>query len=219
MSSSRSFTLVNHLDRVQRVLDAVQNDPELAALLATFNYDAAAIEHGRTLHEQVRSLQHARLRQHGEGSDAAVVVEEARRRAEDSYRMCVRVAKVALRHDRATLDGMGIKQFTKVGVATWIYDARRFYANVLSNPAVLQKLARFNISRERLEAARREVDDLEQAQHDREREQRHAQAATAARNEALEDLDRWMRDFVDIARMATAGRPELHAKLKVRGRS
>lgn len=212
-TTSRSQTFIVHLERAEHAIETVRTDPELALRMAGLGYDAPALDQGRLLCEQARERQRAQERGYGAKFDATTAVAEARIRAEASFKLMVQVARVALRGERGTLDTLGLGLGSKSTLLAWIDDARRFYTNALSNPEVLHKLTRFNITRELVEAGQRDVEQLDQARRAQERERVQAREATKARNEAVKALDAWLDDFLAIARAATEGRPELRKKL------
>jgi hypothetical protein len=217
--SSRSQSLLLRLDRAERTIETVRTDPELSPLMASFGYDTAALEQGRLLCERAREMQRVQERSYGAKYTATAAAAEARARAKASYKLLTEVARVTLRGERGAIDTLGLGPGTKTSLVAWIDHARRFYSNALSRPELLHRLTRFNITREQVEAGQRDVEQFDQARRAQERERVQAREATTARNAAVRDLDAWVDDFLGIAQAVTEGRPELRAKLGLRGRA
>ena len=120
---------------------------------------------------------------------------------------------MALRDDRGAaqkLDLAGRKR-TRAG---WLLQAQQFYANALTDSAIVEQLAAYGITQERLAEGQRQVAAVAAGNVARRSQQGAARQATATRDAALAALQRWMRDFVAIARVALADQPQLLEKLR-----
>jgi len=122
------------------------------------------------------------------------------------------VARVALQDQpdaarKLRLDGHSGRR------ATWLAQARQFYANALADPALLSGLAAFGVTQASLEDGAREVEAMAARYAARQQRKGDAQDTTRTRDEALAALARWMHNFAAIARMALKDRPQQLEKL------
>jgi hypothetical protein len=119
----------------------------------------------------------------------------------------VKVARVALEDERGTLQKLSLAGQRKRPQAGQLAQAQQFYANALSDTAILGKLAAVGITQAMLEAGQRQLDAVAQSDAARRQRQGAARDATRARDAALAALADWMRDFMQIARVALRDRP------------
>jgi hypothetical protein len=198
----------------QLACEAVLNDRELQASLAAYGYDAARLAEGKALRDQALALHQRQRAGYGEQFAATDAHSAAQAQAHAAYMRHLAVARVALREDRGAAQKLDLaaRKRTQAG---WLLQARQFYANALGEPAIVGKLAAFGVAREQLEAAEQLVAAVEAVLVARQSKQGQAQEATRARDAALSALNRWMRDFVAIARVALAEQPQLLERLGV----
>lgn len=121
----------------------------------------------------------------------------------------VKVARVAFkRHSGVAvqLDLSGTRQKSLFG---WLAQANQFYQNVLSDKAILFQLKEFGTTEQKLKAGWAELAAVERANLLQEQEKGAAQAATQARDAALDELQDWLSDYWAIAKVALEDNPQL----------
>lgn len=84
----------------------------------------------------------------------------------------------------------------------WIAQATQFYTNALADETLVAQLGRFCITREQLMEAQAQLVAVDACLVARESHKQIAQKTTKACNTVLAELHLWMRDFLDIARVA-----------------
>ena len=83
----------------------------------------------------------------------------------------------------------------------------------------MQRLARFNVSVERLSNEKQELEDLRQLRIRAMMEKGQAQEATRLRNQKLEELEDYCRLLKTLAALALQDRPQLMESLGILVRS
>ena len=217
-STSRSLSLPVRVNQDQALIEKAMADPELAPLLARLGHDIAVLEQGRALCEQVRALQRTQELQYALRFDATSALKSARITAETNLTGLQELARLVFENEHGVGVALGLRSPGKVGLALWIERARRFYSNALAHPELLHRLARFNVTREQLEAGRQEVEALEQARRLQVSTHEQALKATRERDAAAAGLSRWMREFKVVIRAATVQHPQLRAAYGLRTR-
>ena len=208
-------SIEDRLSAAQVALDNALGDAELQEALAVYGYDADKLQEGRQLYETARSLHDQQRAEYGDQYAATDALQSAWEEAKTVYIRHVKVARVAFKRSRGTWEELGLSGKRKRTISGWLTQARQFYTNALADPDILTALGEFGITQEKLEAGRALVDDVEAANAAQEKEKGEAQAATVARDEALDALDEWMSDFVAIARVALEDRPQQLEKLGI----
>ena len=203
--SYSNLSIEGKLAASQQALANAANNPAILALLAVYGYDAARIAEGQTLYDTVQAAQVAQKQEYGEQYAASQAFETAWKTANETYMQLVKVARVAFSADPNAATALGIAGRRKPTYPGWLEQAQQFYLAALANADFQTGLARFGVTLEKLQAGKSLVDAVVAAKQAQGTETAEAQAATQARDAALEALDAWMSDFIAIAKIALEG--------------
>ena len=127
--------------------------------------------------------------------------------------------RVAFKKEPGVATKLALNGRRKESFSGWLEQANLFYDNALANPDILNGLAKFGITEEKLQAGKTQVEELAALNAAQEKEKGEAQQATKTRDEALDALDDWLEDFLAIAEVALADKPQFLEALGVRVRS
>lgn len=209
MTSIRSRHSID--DRLAAAYVAITNalaDPYLQEQLATYGYTLERIEAGKALYEQVRTLHHEQHNTYGELSKANSALEALRDDANATYMHCLRTARAIFRNDPGAYQKLALAQSRERMYARWMEQAQKFYRAALSDHAILAQFARWGISQHLLEDGKTQLDAVHATNASRQNKMGMAQGSTSTRNRAMRELDRWMRDFIAVARIALRNQPQ-----------
>lgn len=120
----------------------------------------------------------------------------------------VRLCRTLYRDDPVNYHALGLAGNRKKGFAAKVAQMRLFYTTALANPEILTTLARYGFSESQLQTDLGLVAALESARSQREVESGTVQDATQSKAQAITALERWMREFVTIARLALEENPQ-----------
>ncbi len=185
------------------ITNAMNNEP-IKASLAGYGYDETKLSTGLALYENAARLQDTQKKEYGEQFAATDALNLARVEANKLYMTHVKVARIALKGDRNAEESLQLKGMRKESLSGWLKQAKAFYANALSTESILASLANYGITRENLEEGKAKIDIVENSYNSQLKEKGEAQDATQKRDEAFDDLQDWMTDFIAIARIALA---------------
>jgi hypothetical protein len=101
----------------------------------------------------------------------------------------------------------------------WIQTGVELYESILRETAFLERLARFNLTVDRLNREKQELVALRDLRNKTLVEEGEAQEATRLRNQKLEELDDYCSLLKTIAAIALQDRPQLMETLGVMVRS
>ncbi|KAB8140023.1 hypothetical protein F8S13_25430 [Chloroflexia bacterium SDU3-3] len=208
-------SILGSLERARILITNSQANPTISALLAQNGYDAAAMSIGQALYDKAYELTRIQQREVSEQRSASTAIETAWEQAKSSYMPILELARVALKHSNtvASLDLYGRR---KGALLAWIEQAKRFYENVVQQPDDMAKLAKLNITPERIAAALADVNALAAAHNAHLQEQSDNQKATELRDAAIDELDDWVEDFVQVAKVALRDDRQLLEALGIR---
>ena len=120
------------------------------------------------------------------------------------------MARVALENERGALQKLSLVGQRKRPQAGQLAQAQRFYANALSDSAILDKLAAFGITQAILEAGQRQLDAVAEADAARRQRQGAARDATRSRDAALAALSERTPNISTRCPLRSPGRVALY---------
>lgn len=208
-------SIARRLLAAQVMLDKILADPALQSALVPYGYDLARILQGKALRDQVQALAQQQCACSGDQRSARDARDAARSQAHAFYMRQVALARVALRDDSGAAQKLGLTAARGRRPADWLMQAQQFYANALSDPAILAKLAACGLTGEQLAQGQAHMAAVATSLVAHEQRRETKQATTQARDAALLALDRWMRDFTTVARVALAEQPQALDQLVV----
>ncbi|MEQ8303893.1 MAG: hypothetical protein RIB47_10915 [Cyclobacteriaceae bacterium] len=192
--------------------NAITNGRDVEAIstvITSYGYDLATMNEGMALLDTTAGLQAKQKQEYGEQYAATDAFQVARAAMNKTYMRQVKLARIGLKGDKANYEALQLSGGRKQAFPGWLQQAKAFYTNVMLSPVALAALAKFNTSQEELTAASLELTALEQKYNEQLKEKGEAQAATEARDKALDDLEEWMSDYIAVARIALEDEPQL----------
>jgi hypothetical protein len=204
---SANASIARRLLAAQIAIAAALDDPAIQEALAAYGYTTTRLLEGQALYQRALAL----TQQQRAAKGARLATTDARRaahaQAHTLYMRHVGVARVALRGERGAAEKLDLAAPRKQAQAGWLLQAQQFYANALADIAIVNKLTGYGVTQEQLEAGQELVARVAATTVARQQRAGAAKESTRERDAALEALNRWMRDFVAIARLALAGQP------------
>lgn len=125
---------------------------------------------------------------------ATDALNEALAEAKVVYMRHLKIARVVFRENENAREQLALAGRRGRVLSDWIVQVRQFYTNVLGDEEIRAALAEFGITAEALTAGLALVNEVEAANARQERKKGAAQAATRARNDALDALTEWDQD-------------------------
>lgn len=183
--------------------------PAISTEMAEYGYDTPKLEEGLTLVETTQSRHTTQKREYGEQYGATDAFQTAREAADKIYMRHLKLARIALKDHKALYEALQLTGMRKQSFPGWLQQAKAFYTNALLSPVALEELAKLNVTQEALTAASEALLDVEKKHNVQLKEKGEAQAATIARDEALDALNEWMSRFIAVARVALEDNPQM----------
>jgi len=212
-------TIDEFFTSAQVAINNARANTEIEERLAAYGYTAEKIQVGKDLYDRAQAATQERQREYGDQIAATAALKEAWAQAKNTYNPLRQVARVAFKDDPGMITRLAISGRRKQSLSGWIEQANTFYNNAIGDAEVLNRLSNFGITQEKLVAGKAQVDALLSLNSAQEQEKGEAQQATKTRDEAIDALSDWLDDFLDIAEVALADRPQLLEALGVLARS
>ena len=208
-----------YLSKARVAIENGKNVPEIAGKLTLFGYAPEQMEVGQQLLADAEAKQNAQKKEYGEQYDATEKQNTLYGEANKEYMKFMKLARIRFADNVDIQQAMRLNGSRKRNLAGFIRDASLFYSNALANENVINGLSKYNITREDLEKGQQLLKDLEQAEAVQKKETGDAQISTQKRNEAMDKLENWFSEFIEVARIAVDDEPEMMEMLGVLHRS
>jgi hypothetical protein len=203
-----SQSIANRLESARLALTNASTESDLLSALARFGYDEARLQQGQSLYENALAVWQSQQQGQSRRRAVAAVYKRADAAASHAYMRGVRLCRTLYRDNPVNYHALGLAGNRKKGFAAKVAQMRLFYTTALTNPEILTTLARYGFSESQLQADLGLVAALESARSQREVESGTVQDATQSKAQAITALERWMREFVTIARLALEENPQ-----------
>jgi hypothetical protein len=208
-------SLAERLLAAQVAIDNAMTDEEVKTLIAAFGYDETRMNTGKALLNTVNQLQQTQQKEYGDQFQATDALNGLLMQADAEYMRFIKISRVALKSEHALVQKLALNGRRKKSFSGWIAQAKQFYLNALSDPAVIEKLGGYGMTQEKLEAGKALLEQTETANATQKKEKGEAQQATLDRDKALDELEEWLGDFIAITRIALEDKPQLLEKLGI----
>ncbi len=198
----RNQSIDSKLLFAQNAISNAQTNAEIKAALAAFGYDDAKMQAGEALYARAAELQIKQVKEYGEQFAATDALNVAKATINKTYMVHLKIARIALHGDRGAAESLQLSGRRKETLSGWLKQAKALYTNALNSPAVLEALLQFGIAKKELSNGQAQVLNVEAKLNAQLKEKGEAQSATQLRDEAFDELQDWMSDFIAIARIA-----------------
>ncbi len=183
----------------QNAISNTMNQPELASPLAEYGYTEEKLKVGNALYKTAMELQNKQKKEYGDQYGATYELNAAKAGANATYMKHLKIARVVFGRDPGVSEALQLAGTRSRTFSGWLSQAKALYANALGE---------FGITKNKLKEAQALITDCEDKYNSQLKEKGEAQTATRERDKALDTLDRWVSDFVAIARIALESNPQ-----------
>ena len=196
-------------------LAIVQSDPFLSTAMAENGYPAEQLAIGETFQQAARAtwvIQETEFVGRLEASESVQELEKTLRAFVVADRKIVQVALRAFPKRYAQLRMARRLQRNR---ANLLQQINNIYEEVLAHADILAGLESFGLTAAVINDRLQLVDDFAEAMQVQQRQTAEAEIATRRRQEAMQALDDWMRDFLDTARFVFRNDPRQLKKIGI----
>lgn len=209
MASNLKSTEAGTLELYRVALENVQEQPEIATIMADLGYDSALITEGKQLLEQTRNIYDFNKTEDDETSAAYADFLTKKAEIEITYSLHRKKAKVIFRKDPVILKQLALDGSLQKSYVKWLETVRKFYTVAASDTDIQGKLARLKITKEDITSTNTKITELVKARAEYLREKGESQDATKAKDAAFAKMDDWMSEFYAVARIGLEDKPQL----------
>ena len=213
MPTQRKRTIPHILNAAQTALNNTFADAEILALIEVYGYTREKLQEGKRLHAAAVAAVSAQVAAAGAQRRAYMRVREAEKVARKRHQALAKISRIVYAPKSAERTELGLVGLTPHSTVKFLAAANTLFDNALKLPEIGTALAEYGYHRERLEADRARLTELDQAREAQLDARSAAKQATQDQNTALSALARWLGNYRTTAQVALDGQPDLLDKL------
>lgn len=174
--------------------------------LATFSFDRPKLMQGQNRLEKVLALESTKDDTYGAQKAATDTVTAEREAVRKQFGEHRQLAQLAFKGDRDTETQLKLNVRIKKDFSGWLTQATAFYDKISEHQ---EGIARYGVTAEVLQQTQTRLQALVALYHQQTQRKAEAQNNTEQRNQAIKELDAWMREFYQVAKIALKDEPQL----------
>jgi len=215
MSLSTSQSEAQLLENYQLALSNAETNPEIAATMALFGYDAVKIAEGKAVLASTHQAYNFNKQEDQESLESRVNFLTLFNQVFAIYKLNRRKAKVVFRKDAVAYSNLLLTGQMPRNYAKRLDLMSLFYERIQANLDIQTQLARLAITPEEIVAALAALVEVQAAHNTYQNEIGESQDATKIKNAAFEAIEDWMNEFYAVSKIAMEDHPQLLESLGV----
>ncbi len=217
--TNRIYSEYKYLEWVRTMLANATSQPEISAALAIVGYDAAVITAGKQVYQTAKQVFDNNKTEDDETRDARKIYKTKIEELTNIFKPHRAKAKVIFRNDQNTQEKLMISGSFPNSYPTLIQRTEKFYNTLNTDKQLQAKVASLKITPKEIKNGLQAISELQSARNIYQTEIGESQEATKAKDQAIIDLENWIKDFKDIAQIALEDQPQLQEALGILVRS
>ena len=209
MATKRTLSEAEALEQYRVSFENVENQTEIATIMAEFGYDETLLTEGKTLLTKTREAFDLNKTEDDETTVAYSNFSTTKENLAKVYSLHRKKGKVIFRKDEPILKNLGLKGSLPSAYIKWLETVKKFYAVAVGNSEIETKLARLKVTPAELQETVVLITSLETARAEYLKEKGESQDATKSKDKAFAEIDDWMSEFYAVAKIALEDNPQL----------
>ncbi len=183
-------------------------NPVICSALSVSGYDAEQLVVGKNLLYETENLYRVSLTEREKQAEAYELFRNRRNALDKMFNLHRRLARVAFRRQKLTMDKLAVSGCYQVNYSPWIATAAKFYSELAADPELLRKISRFGVTEEDIRKGHQMVEEVTAAYAFYVNLKGESQKTTQEKRAAFERINDWMRDFYAVARITFQDQPQ-----------
>lgn len=206
---SKYISEQQQLQNIGILFNNLSEGSPLATELAEYGYTTAEIAKGKALYTQAQTLYQTNIREGQEETQAYANFKKELTLLNATYATDRKKARIIYKENPEVLTNLRLKGKTPYAMATLLENIGVFYNTLKNNESLRTPLQRLKITETTLDAQLAQLSKTEKAYAAYAQEKGENQQATKDKNKALNEVDKWVREFYSIAKIALEDKPQL----------
>jgi len=192
----------------QALMTARKNDL-VYPLIAEYNMTYQRIDAGMAMLDRLMDADKQKTELFGKQLEAGAALKRLFTRVNPNYMSHVRLMKIKYRRRPERLERLMLHEPRQRDINGWLRQADTFYTNLINDAEMVNNLKDNGLTPDKLTASYNKIKEVELA-HNLHREARGlSQAALETRDALMAEFDLWMKEFIQICKMALKEHPQM----------
>lgn len=191
------------------IFENISKNETLKNELAEYGYDSEEIAKGKALYDVAAEKLDINKT---ETAEEKLAYDQFRKKFEalkKSYTTDRKKVKIIYKNEAATLSVLGVKGTASIRITEFLDGVDTLYKQLKASEDLRKPLARLKITEEHITAQLEALEEVKTAYNAYTKEKGESQQATKDKDKALADLEKWVREFYAIAKIALEDQPQL----------
>ena len=212
-------SIAEQLNSAQVAISNALADAEIQSRVAAFGYPSDKLNEGKALLDAARAAVQAQQAAEGQQRACTERLQTATQDARDAYQALAQVARAVFAQDKPKLVTLQLNGAMPRTTAAFLQAAYTLFDNALGAADISSALANYGYPPAKLQSERAKIVACDEANQAQEAAKGAAQQATQTQAAALDALDTWLAQFVNIAKVALRAQKQLLEKLGIVART
>lgn len=191
------------------IFENISKNEILRSELEEYGYDEQELNKGRSLYTTAQQKLDANKTETAEEKLAYDVFSKKFQELKNTYSTDRKKAKIIFKDQDAILSVLGVKGTASIRISGILDSVDTFYKQLQTKEEVRTPLRRLKITDEHIIEQLNLLEETKTAYQTYEKEKGESQQATKDKDKALADLEKWVREFYAIAKIALEDKPQL----------
>lgn len=207
----KSYYLSNEqmLQNYGAMFENLAKEMELKTELAEYGYDEAKISEGKALYDKARQTFDANVKETREEATASLNFQEKYQNFHKNYTTHRKKARIVFEDNAEAFAQLNLKNTPARAIAKFLEETRAFYQLLDTNETLRNQLKQLKITEQDIKNQLQLLGEVEKSYADYQKEKGESQQATKDKNQAFATLEKWVRDFYSVAKIALEDKPQL----------
>ncbi len=197
------------IQNVGILFENLKNQVELKTELEEYGYDEKEVAKGKALYDKALEEYQKNIKEGQEETSAYQIFTQKMDEVSGIYGTDRKKARIIFKDQPDTLTNLRLKGRISKSIASVLDDMKVFYTTIQQNENLLNPLKRLKIDAEHIAQQIQNLANTEKAYTDYIREKGESQQATKDKNLAFSNMEKWVREFYSIAKIALEDKPQL----------
>lgn len=197
------------LQTAETLFETLKTREEIANELAEYTYDTQKIAEGKALYDKAKAQQEANRKETKEETQAYQLFEKSFKNLVETYKAHRKRAKIIFKDDDAILKILVLKGTMATRILSLLEDIEIFYTELDKDQAFKTAVQKLKITQENITIQLTQLAETKQFYAKYQTEKGESQQATKDKDKAFTDLEKWVREFYTIAKIALEDKPQL----------
>ena len=200
---------IEMLESYSVIFENFKKNEDLAKELSEYGYGIEKMSNGKDLLDKANELYSINIQKKQEETTSSVNYQKIYTEVTQMYSSHRKRAKIIFKNDENILRNLRINGASVRTKSEYTEDIKVFYGTLSHSEELKNKLKQVKVFPEEIEEQLIKINQVKTAYEDYLKYKGESQQSTKDKNKAFDSLDKWVKDFYQIAKLTFEDRPQL----------